>query len=190
VGTYSGYRVDVAQEKDVNVNDVIVNYYVDNVFIGELPDPSYNYYVYITEKNPIILKTAYEQGYVTYGDLLAIAKKENTSNTESNNSSNSSSNTSETEEELRTCYTVGTYSGYRVDMAQRILKDSDVNTVIVKYYVDDVFIGELSDPSYNYYVYITEKDPIILKTAYAEGYITHDDLLAIAEIENPKSVTD
>ncbi len=84
-----------------------------------------------------------------------------------------------------TIRTVGTFSGYRVDCVWVEYNDAFVSPVEVKYYVDDVYIQTFPDPSYDYYVYITEKEHLHLGDAYEQGLLTHNDLLAIAEAEKP-----
>lgn len=86
--------------------------------------------------------------------------------------------------EIRTCYTVGTFSGYRVDLIQ--WRDTGAFCVLTPYYVDDVYISTFPDTSYTYIVYTSETDYVILEKAYEQSLITHDDLLAIAEAEKPR----
>lgn len=81
--------------------------------------------------------------------------------------------------------TVGTFSGHRVDSVRVEYIGANVSTVIVKYTVDDVYICTFPDPSYDFIVYTNKNDYLYLKTAYEQGLITHDDLLAIAEAEKP-----
>jgi hypothetical protein len=87
--------------------------------------------------------------------------------------------------ELTTYYTVGEYSGHRVDFVKIEYKNADYSAVVVEYCVDDVYIRTLANPSLKYIVYTNDKDFLVLRAAYEEGYITHDDLLAIAEAEAP-----
>lgn len=86
---------------------------------------------------------------------------------------------------IHTIYTVGNYSGYRVDFVRVEHKDAYVNCRIVEYCVDDVYIMTRPDPSYHYFVYTSEKDYVELKTAYEQGLVTRDDIVAIAEAEKP-----
>lgn len=78
VGTYSGYRVDCVwfEHKDANVVAVVEEYTVDDVYIQTFPDPSYKYLVYLNDKDWVHLNIAYEEGLITYDDLLAIAEAE------------------------------------------------------------------------------------------------------------------
>jgi hypothetical protein len=89
------------------------------------------------------------------------------------------------ESAVHTYYTVGEYSGHRVDFVRIEPKYGAYAAVVVKYCVDDVYIMTMPDPGYDYAVYINDKDFLLLQTAYEQGYITHDDLLAIAEAEAP-----
>ena len=66
---------------------------------------------------------------------------------------------------VHTVYTVGTYSGYRVDCVRFERKNEGYNEVEVEYYVDDVYISTFPNPTYNYLVYTSESDYVILKNA-------------------------
>ena len=87
------------------------------------------------------------------------------------------------DEKIYTIRNVGTFSGFRVDYVMVTYSDADVSAVISEYFVDDVYIQTRPDPSYDYLVYISEKNYLYLKAAYEEGIITHRDLLAIAKAE-------
>ena len=63
--------------------------------------------------------------------------------------------------------------------------DADVSDVVVKYYVDDVYIKTCPTSACKYFVYTNGDDYMHLSEAYETGLITHDDLLAIAEAEKP-----
>ena len=61
-----------------------------------------------------------------------------------------------------------------------------VNLVAKEYYVDDVYIRTFPNPVSSYILYTSETEYVDLKEAYEQGLITHDDLLAIAEAEEPR----
>ena len=86
---------------------------------------------------------------------------------------------------IHTIRTVVTFSGYRVDYVRVEYLDADVSDVVVKYYVDDVYIKTCPTSAYKYFVYTNGDDYMHLSKAYETGLITHDDLLAIAEAEKP-----
>ncbi len=76
---------------------------------------------------------------------------------------------------------IGEYSGYPVYFVYREYKDEDpADDSFHDYYVDDVYIDEVGGME-QYYLFVTEEKPLLLHQAYAQGYLTHDDLLAIAE---------
>lgn len=78
VGTFSGCRVEVArfESRDELVGEVVVEYSVDDVYIGSLPSSAYEYLVYTDETHWTRLRDAYEDGVITHDDLLAIAEAE------------------------------------------------------------------------------------------------------------------
>ncbi len=86
---------------------------------------------------------------------------------------------------IHTIRTVGTYSGYRVDSARIEIKNFNTFDVVSPYYVDDVYISTFPTPGYGYLAYNDKNEYVHLTEAYAQGLITHDDLLAIAEAEKP-----
>lgn len=172
VGTFSGYRVELAKitMPGVDVADVVVEYEVDGIYIASLPDPSWEYIVWTEEDEYIYLNKAYEEGLITYDDLVAISKVEK----------DYGENDVIT---VRTVRTVGTFSGCRVDVAQ--VKEPNVRypCVEISYTVDGIFIGDLPDPSFKYLVYEDNDDYHYLDVAYEQGIITRDDLVAIAKAE-------
>lgn len=84
---------------------------------------------------------------------------------------------------VETIYTVGTFSGYRVDFVKMEFKDEWVTPVTEEYYVGETYIATIPSPSYDYLVYIEEDEYVTLKNAYDQGIVTDEDILAIAEIE-------
>lgn len=88
------------------------------------------------------------------------------------------------EKTLSTIYTVGTFSGYRVDYVKvSYSSGAEVGATVKDYYVDDIFIARVPTALYQYYVFVTEKEPVSLKKAYEEGIVTREDVLAISEAE-------
>ena len=164
VGTFSGYCVDLAKITipDTDVPEVVVDYEVDGVFIASLPNPSWKYIVWTDEDNYIYLNKAYEEGIITYDDLVAIAKVEGSM-------------------AVSTVRTVGTFSGYRVALVQ--YKNQTAIDGEVNYTVDMVYISKLANSSFDYVVYTADDVFISLYEAYNQGIISRDDLMAISAAE-------
>lgn len=80
-------------------------------------------------------------------------------------------------------HTVGTFSGYRVELAKITMPGVDVTDVVVEYEVDGVYIASLPDPSFKYLVYEDNGDYHYLDIAYEQGIISRADLVAIAKAE-------
>lgn len=85
--------------------------------------------------------------------------------------------------QVTVAHTVGTFSGYRVDLAKITTPDTDVAEVVVDYEVDGVFIASLPNPSWKYIVWTDEDNYIYLNKAYEQGIISRDDLVAISAAE-------
>lgn len=89
--------------------------------------------------------------------------------------------TQKSEKQVDVAYTVGTYSGYRVDLVQ--ILGVEAAAVIVDYEVGGVYIASLPDPSWEYVVEESDDERIYLTDAYLIGIISRADLLAIADAE-------
>lgn len=87
---------------------------------------------------------------------------------------------------VETIYTVGTFSGHRVDFVKMKVEDAWETPVTEEYYVGETYIATIPSPSYDYLVYIEEDEYVTLKNAYDQGIVTDEDVFAIAEIETAR----
>ncbi len=73
-GTYSGNIVAMMScySNEWAVAEVVVEYYVDNFFVCNLPNGRYSVIVYMQSKEIKDLRTAYNDGDITKTDLMSI----------------------------------------------------------------------------------------------------------------------
>lgn len=144
---------------------VIVDYEVGGIYINSLPDPSWKYVVWTGEDEYLVLTAAYEQGLVTMSDIIEIVKEEWSYAL------------------IYPAHTVGTFSGYRVAVENTLQEGVLVPCVEVDYFAGGIYIATLSDPSWEYVLYVDGNTRVSLCDAYAQGLVSTADLLAIAAAE-------
>ncbi len=89
--------------------------------------------------------------------------------------------TQKSEKQVDVAYTVGTYSGYRVDLVQ--ILGVEAAAVIVDYEVGGIYINSLPDPSWKYVVWTGEDEYLVLTAAYEQGLVTMSDIIEISKEE-------
>ena len=207
LGEYSGNRVELweLKYKYEEVADVPVPLYIGDTLICTFPDASYKIVV-ITEQGNYDIKYAYEKNYINPWDLSEISEKAQQAFADydvppeeapavegltaeqvlgiRNAYFNSLYNAApEDIKNIEILYYLGTYSYNEIFVILRYIPEGHgVADVEVPVYVHDTYVCTFPDPSYkivtcpSYYAKCT-----YLQTAYDGGYITDEDLAAIAE---------